>query len=65
MEKERCDECGINTVDINFELNKLQVLIENRKLEELDRLKCLDRIFEIRLMLQEVSVDNVVRGNFG
>lgn len=59
-EEERCSWCGTDAEAIGFELNKLQSLVEMREMSEGTRLRCLDHIFEIRLMLKERS--NLVVG---
>ncbi len=57
---ERCDSCGTDPGEVCTELNKLQVLIEARRVRENEGL-ILDQIYEIRHLLK-TSPDNVIAG---
>lgn len=57
----RCSWCGTDPEEVCDELNLLQVLIEGSVgMKENQRLRALDRIYEIRHLVRERT--NIVRG---
>lgn len=60
---ERCIECGTDPGEIVIELNRLQTVIEFKQMCEIDRVRCLDLIYEIRDLV--TPVNNLIRGPWG
>jgi len=55
-----CKDCGTDPEGMNIELNKLQVLIEGAGgMIESKRLIALDRIYDLRHLIGELTVNNL------